>query len=286
MSTLLKDEIQQSLLDVESSETGKEIDPLSLIMNVEIDNKKKLSPTDEIFVNDLNDRYLNTHSFLVKSHSSFEASIPEEIYIDMEDITDEFKKTIKALNKEFISDIKNRFTSDYQISLDFSCFTEKITIKAVKLSDLIDEIFNQLDGFSFEDKASEEIKEASRKFVYRKENIKVKKNKLTISDRIYWDTHFMDGSISHFSYNSTTEILKFFTALCHYDSNKTDAFNFFKDLCSYNTRPEEFWTEKKDLSWMNKIKSMRMFKNGRIDIEFKEYAQANEFASEYLGYNL
>ena len=68
--------------------------------------------------------------------------------------------------------------------------------------------------------------------------------------------------------------------VAHYE---TGAFNLyplgFSELLGYNRSPDN----EREFSTCKKVKGLKMFKNGRVDIRFTTETDAAEFAARYLG---
>lgn len=151
---------------------------------------------------------------------------------------------------------------------------------ALRYEDILDQILIQLDGRSFVERAVDELKERCHNAAWssyqKTANYEVKKDILRLTrygckfeswlghDR--WSLH--DGA---------KEILR---GIAHFE---TGGFVFFplgfSDLLGYGDQDTPLF----EFTTCDKIKQLRMFKNGRVDIKFASALFAKQFAEEYLG---
>jgi len=176
--------------------------------------------------------------------------------------------SIKKIKENFVHKLCYYFNKKYNVSLDANKIYEKykdIELPYEKRSNkdrtlnlnlienvyldynvILDEIFIQLGGFTFLEKAVDEIKQKAKLplhyYSYRKSwNYEVKGK--TIKFR-----------------NNINDIRP---ALYYYDGNETQIFNCY----SYN-----------------KIDNFKSYENGNTNIKFLNSSYALEFAKKYLGY--
>ena len=163
-----------------------------------------------------------------------------------------------------------------------ACMEYRDKLRAFRLdySDVVDQIITQLDGLSFTEKAIKELKDASHEAAwnhYRHEKkYDRKKGTLTFS---YGCSH----SDWHDTFELHEDMKKVVRALAYYEYqslNGANQYYGFRDLLGYRMDYPEF-----DFSDANteKIKSVKCFKNGRVDIKFKKESYAREFEEQYLG---
>jgi hypothetical protein len=180
---------------------------------------------------------------------------------------DKIIQEIDKIKEKFIGRITNYFENKYHVTIDDNKIIEKYknkfdyhkkenSDKTLKLdlieyvdidyNTILDEIFLQLNGFSFKEKAIDEIKQKARIplhwYEYRK----------------YWN-YEVKGKIIKFK----TNIDDIKPALYYFDSNETNLNNCF----SYN-----------------KIDDYKSYDNGNTDIKFYNASDALDFAKRYLGY--
>lgn len=149
---------------------------------------------------------------------------------------------------------------------------------------ILDQIFVQLGGFSFQDKAIQELKEASRAAAYNRYNgrkeYEQKKAVLTF-DRYgcsydNWYEHWHDECHRITIPDSMKNVIR---SLIYFEYGSTNiGYSPLNTLLGYQweTHVNELVVD------AEKVKSIKCFKNGRVDVRFTSEAYAREFAAEYL----
>ena len=226
---------------------------------------------------------------------------------------------LMSIQKKFIGFIISHFESAYKVSLDrrkaietiFSGEPEGISYYASKeetkkheenvqayekqfeslicYEKVIDYIFAELGGKSFKDRAADEIREACSEIFagyygrrsYHGPDLKGKalefKSFLDIRDEYSWDK---GGSIHDLHYNSSA--YKLFKGLSLYLHGSTEnVFNTFLSNLS-EKHGSDLICEHNAVS--SCLEGIRIYKNGKMVIKFKEAQKALEFAKEYCNY--
>ncbi|NBI28636.1 LPD29 domain-containing protein [Chengkuizengella marina] len=262
--------------------------------DIEIQNNSRISSEDQTFCETQETIYRETIQFLettlqqyIEIHEkygerSYSSDRDPSGYISNYDDIRKIENRIKEIKNDFISRICSYFSENYNVTIEKGELYEKYTTE-VTYNNIIDEIFEQLDGFSFEEKAVNELKENMRSQIYRYEKVKVNKNKLTITDYIYWDSWATwDGTKLSWSDQKVNTLFK---ALSHFENNETEMmymFNVIHKQLSEGSKQHDILS-KYTINY-NKIKSFKTYKNGRVDIEFYNNSQAQQFCNEYLNY--
>jgi hypothetical protein len=191
-----------------------------------------------------------------------------ELYIDLYGdfgINDCIKNIIK-IKERFIGKVCWYFSEKYNVTINDTKIYDKykdverrdienrdgtialnpIECKPIDYNIIVDEIIVQLNGFSFKEKAIDEIKKKAktelRWYDYRK----------------HW-TYEVKGKTIKFHFN----IKDVYPALYFYDNNETDIIDCFTH---------------------NRIDDYKSFDNGNTDIKFANETYALDFAKRYLGY--
>jgi hypothetical protein len=142
-----------------------------------------------------------------------------------------------------------------------------------------------MGGMSFKEKALNEIKEGMRDIFYNsyrnKYDLAIKKNKI-VFDRFYashkcsiWNRYKASVNQSH---------TKFFQALSHFEYGDMffhPAYNAFTGCYEID---EETGIYDKHPIHSSIVSSIKVFKNGKVEIEFADSEKARVFAKEYCGY--
>lgn len=160
-------------------------------------------------------------------------------------------------------------------------FEQSLRVLPLRYERVVDEIFVQLGGFSFQEKAMNEF--LSRTWncchsTYRDnaEEFEIKNDTLKLTG--YWCSCKDDSWRSHDEWESTDSLKTLLNALAWYECGRMDEGNlWFPELFRYDTERNFFET-----SNMEKVKSVKLFKNGRVDIKFRSVAYVQEFVETCL----
>lgn len=285
-------DLQYFAQETKEVETMDSLDSiLSKFDNITIENDERISPADKEYC-ELKEAKYNSALSIMKQCLSLYNSIYDPTtddgyrsedskgYIDKHYDIKHTEERIDKIKNEFISDIMYYFEKTYNVTLAKNEVKQKFD-SDLTYENIIDEVFEQLGGFNFTEKAITEIKEASRNTIYRDDKISINKGKISIIDYIYWDNSW-DNKYKKLGY-SDTKVRTLFAALSHYETGNTDTLYYYDDM--YN----EFYRGSQDFDIFskytlghNKVNSFKNFKNGKIEIEFQTNEQAQEFVSNYL----
>lgn len=160
-------------------------------------------------------------------------------------------------------------------------FEQSLRVLPLRYERVVDEIFVQLGGFSFQEKAMNEF--LSRTWncchsTYRDnaEEFEIKNDTLKLTG--YWCRCKDDSWRSHDEWESTDSLKTLLNALAWYECGRMDEGNlWFPELFKYDTEQNFFETYN-----MQKVKSVKLFKNGRVDIKFRSVAYVQEFVETCL----
>lgn len=160
-------------------------------------------------------------------------------------------------------------------------FEQSLRVLPLRYERVVDETFVQLGGFSFQEKAMNEF--LSRTWncchsTYRDnaEEFEIKNDTLKLTG--YWCRCKDDSWRSHDEWESTDSLKTLLNALAWYECGRMDEGNlWFPELFRYDTERNFFET-----SNMEKVKSVKLFKNGRVDIKFRSVAYVQEFVETCL----
>lgn len=158
-------------------------------------------------------------------------------------------------------------------------YHEKMETMILRYEDILEQIFVQLGGRTFEERALDEIKEKCHKFVWTEYSSKP-------SYEVKNDTVQFTGyacSFDSFYRRSEWEIKdgmkNILRGLAHFETQQLDYIP--KDI-SFLIGHESKYSSAYDFNF-EKIKKIRMFKNHRVDVKFASKALANQFVEQYLG---
>lgn len=275
---------------------------------VEIGRDTRISETDKRFCETQKEAYdyaraaLNEMYELTLKHANKQTAIFENAgfdrtqYFDVEG--DKMRKSLHGNHLMFISSLVKYFSRKYKVTLEVSCIenalvpkcdgrrydAEAITAYSKQMDELeltyeqvLDAIFSQLDGFSFADKAVNELKEKCHAAGWHKyhgfKQYELKKALISFKYGCSWDSFWSTPRIE-----LRDEIVNAIRGLSYFETGTLDFIHpEFRDLFDYRLESPEFTFN------CTKVKSIKCFKNGRLDIRFTNEEYAREFAEEYLG---
>ena len=277
-------------------------DILSKFDNIEINNNSRISADNEVFCKEQE----NIYKKLVESYNKFSLELQEisvisnehgkkygtqtEIYFHEKPTAyyhslkpSEIDKTINKMKEQYIKSICVYFSDNHNVTIDDEKISKKYD-QNVTYDNIIDEIFLQLGGFTFEEKAEKELKDAMKELTANRnyKKLTIKNNKVSITDFFYIDSFDAKYGNIRINWNYRENFEKLLTGITHFEQGLTE--NAYKTLLHNinNLRNDELIKEH-ELNDI-KAKSLKLFKNGKIEILFKSAQDARKFAKEYLGY--
>jgi hypothetical protein len=270
-------------------------DILSKFDNIEVNSNSRISEGDKIFCEENQKQYsesikiqldfLNTFKevsgidLLAERYTSQESKNKFLDWYKFDKIADLAKET-KA---KFIHEITWYFQRQYNITIDSKKIIEKYDFD-VTYENIIDEIFVQLEGYSFEEKAVKEIKDELKEQVkgYNKINVIVKNKKVMFPNFFYIDSFDVKYGTYKVNYSSDSAFSKLLTAISHFEQGVTH--NNYQGIYRKITdgRNDEVFTTHGLMCF--KAESIKLFKNGKVEVAFINSQNALKFAKEYCGY--
>ena len=212
----------------------------------------------------------------------------------------EIQKHLKKLHGKFLDRIASYFEDAYGVSLDHrelqkslllkepdwdageeekTAFQEKMRSFLLRYRDILDRIFEQMDGRSFSEQALHQLREACGKAVWDSGNKtpRYERKKDTIKFlACFADYTYRRGFIDWSLKSGMKAVMK---AAGHFETGRCRAFpDEIEDLL--NDRNKWDVTEFEEC---RKLKQLKLFKNGNAYLKFASAACAEAFASEYLG---
>lgn len=194
------------------------------------------------------------------------------------------EKTISEMKHKFILSVCHYFKKKYKISIEHETIQKKYN-SSVTYEQIIDEIYIQLGGYNFTEKAENEIKDNLRKEFSHKEAAP-KGNKLILNGFLYIDDSWKKWGDEKIHYNSTSKLEQLFKALQHYEDGSIKLNEQMQTLFKQVAHGKnEAVFNRHELNY-NKVKSIKIFKNGKVEIEFSSYQDATKFNNEYCASNV
>lgn len=204
---------------------------------------------------------------LIPKSDAVDPFLPFGGYRNMsEDDIDKYKQELKAYGKA---------KDKYEASL---CSLP------LRYEQIVDEIFTQLGGFSFAERSMNEFLERTWNCCHNQysgdsERFEVKNAVLRLHDYgwLYVDKNLWARE-PYTEYKPSDNLRLLLDALAYYECGRMNEGKlWFPELFKYDTEESMF-----DMEAMSKVKSIKLFKNGRVDIRFHSAAYAQEFVEMYL----
>lgn len=213
------------------------------------------------------------------------------------------EESLRDTHEDFIGTLVYHFASKYRVTLDsdeikcvlvpkrpdrgyysfnkeeWQAYLDAMDALELTYQQVLDQIFIQLGGASFKDKAVMELKEKAHKGAWNSYhgNKCYEQKKAVISFTSYachFDTWYTNPHVT-----LTDGMKNVIKAAAHFETGTTEYMPWgFTELCGYSFERSEF-----EFTSLEKIKGVKCFKNGRVDIRFTSEAFARQFVEEYLG---
>ncbi len=222
-------------------------------------------------------------------------------YINIDGIKDyEITRKLECLPMLFIAGVSSYFSHTYRVEIDTDKiadmllpkepdrhdfnekhheeYRQKLRKMSLKYQEVLEQIFNQFDGRGFTDVAISQIKQAAHNSSWDtydgKPKYEVKNNTIKFTG------YFCSASEYSGRFSVENKMKKVLTAAAlfetgvvgQYPRSMTDSFGYSSRDC-----PDVYFYD------CEKVVSMRMYKNGRVDLKFSTKETANQFAENYLG---
>ncbi|MFY8264460.1 hypothetical protein ACOT7R_16355 [Clostridium perfringens] len=272
-------------------------DILESFENVEIKNENRLCEEDLKIIQEKKNNLekmkesFNTYLEFYKNSKllSYDGEVNNMIY--------NFKKDQIIPNFQYlISDVYNYFNKKYSLNIEKLNTKELIKnhnkfkryntyerdfewyMNVFNIDMLIDDIFNKLNGISFKEM---EIKLLKEKILNYSWGVNVKGKKVNLKEILNFNVYQIQ-SYNNYILSGSERIENIFKLLTYAECNnfKNDCFVNVKELIK-NAKENITNTYKLE---GEKIQSIKIFKNGSIQITFNSGLNALEFAQEYLNY--
>ena len=281
-------EVSEPLPEVEEIEQGEEVktmenfdDILNKFDDIEVKNSSRISLDDQTFCEDQERNYNEFIKFSNDYLGYLKVNSLSNTFYNSESLINEMNKTRDCKKDDFISKVMSYFKNKYKVTLDSKSVQKKYDTN-INHDTIVNEIIEQLGGYNFADKAEKEIKDEF-KDTLRHDKIKIKNLKISIDDFFYIDSFDLKYKSYSVSYGSDEKFYKLFKAMSHFLYKSSE--NFFNELYEVITRKNNddvFRTH--DIFNNDIIKTLKIYKNGKIDLEFINTEYMRKFAKDYCGY--
>ncbi len=265
---------------------------LNKFQNFELKQEDKIPAEDKETCEKIQSIYENALSTYKKWYNIYQEtskSVNEHNYYGLKIKDLSICEVIQDLHENLIYQIYNYFSSKYHVEIinnysnknkyDYNYSNNTINIAPLDYKVYVDDILKQLNGLDFKSLRINQLKEKVKymcKNRYSNEwEIEIKGNTIKFNDLLswgYWGTAsdkllIIESALSWFEFEEETKIPEFnYTRNMYYI--KWDEINPIMELST------------------KKIKSIKFFKNGKMDIKFSSPEIARKFISEWCGYPL
>ncbi|GAB6989387.1 hypothetical protein [Paenibacillus pini] len=271
-------------------------DLLNKFDNVEVTTDSKIAPDDLEFCKEQEEIY----NQLLMAYNAFK--------IQLQDISDisvahgkkfgrqsgtaythgsytprDIDETINKIKNEFIQKVCSYFQRKYSITIDIELI-QKVYMQDVNIiyANIVEKINEQLGGFNFTEKAVHEIKEKMKEILYKysdSNRVIVRNNKLILNGGFT----YLDSIWKYYKLKDRKDCV--LAGISNFDNGSVTINQELVDTyCGYNNEKDQTKYTKFEPKTLNKVRSIKFMKNGKMEIEFLSHELAVKFASEYCGY--
>lgn len=191
-----------------------------------------------------------------------------------ERLTSEVTAFLKELGKGFVTACIDYIVSSYRVSLGIDA-SEVPPTKA----DVMAAIAAKMGGVDFAQKRKQQIAAALADCFWRADNVEVKGSRLNMAGLVYVEKSY--SGQSELSYPSQESLAKLAAALSHFDNPNREEINPRLGSLSVHWKIDRRTIFGKTEIEMDKVKSLTVYKNGKVTVEFDSYASASQFQAEY-----
>lgn len=206
-------------------------------------------------------------------------------------LVDECHDKISECSERFINMICSHFREKYSVRIDNLRWEvvdhdkrgrrTEARHDIVPLQDILDSVYEQMGGMSFEEKAFDELKADAREAVinYHDNSKYIIKGVKLIVDEFYWSHKCR--IFERYEADVENKHRAFFRALSHFEYGSYDLARKYNFLCEWRISEQKGAYDKHEIS-SSIITSIKVFKNGKVEFEFKNYHTAVEFMEIYF----
>lgn len=158
-------------------------------------------------------------------------------------------------------------------------YHEKLRALSLRYEDIVDQVFVQLGGRTFDERAFSELQGKCHKGAWnsyqKTAQYTLKNDTVQLSYGCRYENWF--GSERWEPNDSLKDILR---GVAHFETGSYDSYpHSFSELLGWGRIECPLY----EYSTCDKLRHIKLFKNGRVDIKFTSKANANQFVTEYLG---
>lgn len=216
-----------------NEETANNIEAIDDIFakfdDIEITNDQRIADDDYTFCKEQETKY----KALLLAYNGFNDELNKISHGSFHGVMSsyDYENSLTKIKESFIKNICYHFINKYKVTIESEKIIKKLNFES-GFQDILDNIFTQLDGYSFTEKAEKEIKDNTKEIFKYGEKILIKGNKLNL-----------DGYFAHYDsiwkrYELKEDsIIKIFTSLQLFDSGSLTINEELKDkYCGYQNQ--------------------------------------------------
>ena len=269
------------------------MDLLSKLENVDIQIIDRFPPDDMEYCRHEEQQYQEVYgiysevAFICKDANSKLETYPGDLYI--QSVDDNAEKVYKW-NKRFISRICGYFRHKYAVSIDDPNWTardeesrrnDRDRDDIVPLQYILDSVYEQMGGMSFEEKAFNELKADAKDAVVSysgKSKYAIKGTRLVIDDFYHsYKCHIF----KRYQARVEAKHKAFYKVLSHFEYGSYEISHKYDFLCGWELDERDGVYDKHEI-YSSIVKSLKIFKNGKVEVEFKDYMTIVKFMDIYF----
>ncbi len=245
------------------------------------DARRAMEARNEAFIDRLVNYFARTYSVELSAYEIKKHLIPGKPSDDFVDVRR--YRSWNDMTEEEQADFKKKCAEHKKLMEQHTYLIRHLPLR---YEQIVDEIITQLGGFSFQERAMNEMLARCWKAGHREdwrtnktvEEFEVKNDTLKLLDIGYWCTCRDDSWRSYPEWSASDGLKHVLEAVAHFQCGRmNEGHLWFPELFKYDTRENVF-----PINNMEKVKNIKLFKNGRVDIKFSSAAYAQEFVENYL----
>ncbi len=186
------------------------------------------------------------------------------------------RKFLSEGRKRFIEEAGNYFERIYNLELNLDELIE--SEKPVCYQDVVEEIVRQVGEVSLNDSGIRNLINGFKNCVYYRNRVVIKSNKITIDNYVYYSYH----SLPSLKIDRTDkQVNALIMAMSHFESGGVSPLHIITDNMPGRSYSDEVDPTMEYIFYhAEKIRSIKFFKNRRVDIKFT----TNEYARKFYEY--
>lgn len=261
-------------------------DLLTRLAAVEVRREDDLDETDRRFCETQDRLYEEAVTFLSDIKARMEAMFAtyegdedwrKNGYISKREDIYHVETRLADIRKEHVAKVVSHFTNRYKVTISPERIQENLKGQAVTSAAIVAQVYDQLGGTTFAEKAVQEIKDGMARRLGRQDP-EIKGTRLTLQHFVWVERSF--SGRAELSHQSGDYLRSLAHALQHFETGSLTLGwryrQFLQDCARYNGDP--FRVHEIDAEM---VKSIRIYQNGKVEVTFASYELAARFMAQY-----